>query len=161
GGSKARGVRTGRRAGRASGGGGKRSVRASRTGAFIGGLQPVGDKTRLRGQKTSAASDQSSGRHPNEPTQGIPGLEDLNPANAPPWLRPFLYILLGASIALLVGLAAPASVRRRVLRRLRPRAESTSIVPETPPLPVRTILRRFWPFARPYRGSLLLMLLIV
>jgi ABC-type multidrug transport system fused ATPase/permease subunit len=69
--------------------------------------------------------------------------------------------MLGASIAVLVALIAPPSVRRRVFRKLAPKAGAGTIVPETPPLPVKTILRRFWPFARPYRTSLLLMLLLV
>jgi ATP-binding cassette, subfamily B, bacterial len=126
----------------------------------LSALQPVSANV----QRSAAGPTSLDGRSPRsskEPSGGIPGLKELNPANAPPWLRPFLYILLGASIALLVGLLAPKSVRRRFLRKLAPRAESAGILPETPPIPVREIVRRFWPFARPYRASLLLMLLLV
>jgi ATP-binding cassette, subfamily B, bacterial len=154
----------GRTTGSASAHGKTGSSSGSASGPFnpsaLAGLQPAAAKTQHRvGNQTSA--DGHPLRTTKEPSGGIPGLEELNPANAPPWLRPFLYVLLGASIALLVGLLAPKSVRRRFLRKFAPKADSAGIVAGAPPLPVRTIVRRFWPFARPYRGSLLLMLLLV
>ena len=123
------------------------------------GLEPASTQTHSDSGQTGSGG--QFAHTAKGPSGGIPGLDELNPANAPPWLRPFLYILLGASIALLVGLLAPKGVRRRLFRKLAPKAESAGIGAETPPLPVPTIVRRFWPFARPYRGSLLLMLLLV
>src|SRR4051812_29151681 len=35
------------------------------------------------------------------------------------------------------------------------------IVPEAPPVSVREVFRRFWPFARPYRGKLLITLALI
>jgi ATP-binding cassette subfamily B protein len=99
--------------------------------------------------------------HPNDQGGGIPGLNSLNPNRAPAWLRPFLYLLLGASIALLAGLAAPPSVRRKLLHTLAPHAEGATIIDASPPVGVVTIFRRFWPFARPYRRWLAVMLLLV
>jgi ABC-type multidrug transport system fused ATPase/permease subunit len=92
---------------------------------------------------------------------GIPGLNELNPRNAPAWLRPFLYVLLGASVALFAAGVAPSATRRRLLQKLAPRAEGATIVAPTPALSMRTIFRRFWPYTRPYRRWLLVMLLLV
>jgi subfamily B ATP-binding cassette protein MsbA len=49
-------------------------------------------------------------------------------------------------------------VRRFVLSGTQ---EDPSLVAEAPPVPVREIFRRFWPYARPYRRWLLLTLLFV
>src|SRR4051812_10697407 len=35
------------------------------------------------------------------------------------------------------------------------------IIPEAPPVPIREVFRRFWPFARPYRRKLLLTLAMI
>ena len=35
------------------------------------------------------------------------------------------------------------------------------IIPEAPPVPVREVFSRFWPFARPYRNKLLLTLAMI
>ncbi|NHC46667.1 ABC transporter ATP-binding protein [Motilibacter aurantiacus] len=41
-------------------------------------------------------------------------------------------------------------------RRLLPLGEGLGLVPETPPVPLRQVVRRFWPDVRPYRLQLLL-----
>src|SRR5215510_9762090 len=48
--------------------------------------------------------------------------------------------------------------RGRISRLLRPPLERGGLVPAAPPVPVRQIVRRFWPDARPYRKWLLVSL---
>ena len=43
---------------------------------------------------------------------------------------------------------------RRLARLLLPRGEGGGLVEATPTVPVRRLLRRFWPFARPYRRQI-------
>ncbi|CAN5320464.1 N/A [soil metagenome] len=51
---------------------------------------------------------------------------------------------------------------RALLRRLvTPAVEGLGLVPAAPPVPVREIFRRFWPYARPFRGWLLLGLVVI
>ena len=76
-------------------------------------------------------------------------------------MRPFLYALLGSAIALLAAVAVPPGVRRRFLAKFVPVPEGATIVASSPPVGVRTIFRWFWPFARPYRGWLLVMLALL
>jgi ATP-binding cassette, subfamily B, bacterial len=52
-------------------------------------------------------------------------------------------------------------VRRRIRLRFAPAAEREAIIAASPPLKVRTIFRWFWPFARPYRRWLLVMLALI
>jgi len=92
---------------------------------------------------------------------GLPGLNDVNPARAPHWLRPILYAILGLLIAAFAGMLAPSTIRRRVFAALVPRAGSSAAVAAAPALGIRTIFRRFWPYARPYRLRIALMLLLV
>jgi len=110
--------------------------------------------------RAKATSAQTTTRPPHDPG-GIPGLNLLNPRNAPAWLRPFLYALLGAVIAFFAAVAAPPSVRRKLLGKFVPVAERDTIVAASPSLGIRTIFRWFWPFARPYRGWLLVMLMLI
>ncbi len=109
--------------------------------------------------RPNATSARATSPSPHDP--GIPGLSELNPRNAPAWLRPFLYALLGAVIALFAAVAAPPSVRRKILRKFAPAAERDTIVAASPSLSIRTIFRWFWPFARPYRGWLVVMLALI
>jgi len=46
------------------------------------------------------------------------------------------------------------SLRTRLDRLVTPAADSAGLVAEAPTVSVRTLFRRFWPFARPYRGRL-------
>jgi ATP-binding cassette subfamily B protein len=48
----------------------------------------------------------------------------------------------------------PASPPGRLARLLLPRGEGGGLVEATPTVPVRQLLRRFWPFARPYRRQI-------
>jgi ATP-binding cassette, subfamily B, bacterial len=91
----------------------------------------------------------------------LPVVDRLNPNRAPAWLRPILYVLFGLMIAFVVFFAALRSLRRRTLQALTPGAAEATVVPLTPVVGVRAIFRRFWPYIRPYRGRLLLMLLLV
>lgn len=109
------------------------------------------------GPPTPEARPRPAARHGG----GIPILRTLNPNRAPAWLRPFIYILLGASVALLAGALVPAGARRRLRRLLAPAADGATIVPASPSVGMRTIFARFWPYTRPYRGWLLTMLLLV
>jgi ATP-binding cassette, subfamily B, bacterial len=53
------------------------------------------------------------------------------------------------------------NLRDRVRRTFVPTAESSALVGEAPALPVREILRRFWPYARPYRKWIAVSLVFV
>ena len=56
----------------------------------------------------------------------------------------------------------PASAPgRRLHRLLLPRGEGGGLVEATPTVPIRRLLRRFWPFARPYRRQIAAGLLFV
>src|SRR3954452_14236229 len=51
---------------------------------------------------------------------------------------------------------------RALVRRLLAVADgSGGIIEQPPPVPLRSILRRFWPFARPYRGWIALLLVLI
>jgi ATP-binding cassette subfamily B protein len=52
-------------------------------------------------------------------------------------------------------------VRRRIRALLEPLFEGDSLVAESPPVPIREIFRRFWPYARPYRRWLLVSLVLI
>ena len=92
---------------------------------------------------------------------GIPGIEALNPLNAPAWLRPLLYVLLGLTVALIVAVSAPSKIRRRIVARLAPVAEREAILAAAPAVPLRTVFRRFWPYTKSHRRWLLVTLLLV
>jgi ABC-type multidrug transport system fused ATPase/permease subunit len=50
---------------------------------------------------------------------------------------------------------APGPIFKRVLQRIvRAPLDVASIIPAAPPVPISTIVRRFWPYLRPYRGWL-------
>ncbi len=53
------------------------------------------------------------------------------------------------------------SLRARIHRLLVPDAADGDLVAAAPPVPVREIARRFWPDARPYRGRILIGLLLL
>jgi ATP-binding cassette, subfamily B, bacterial len=109
---------------------------------------------------TGAAEDTGHVARPDA-TPGIPGIEALNPLNAPAWLRPILYLLLGATIAVLAAVIAPARVRRRLLQRIAPSAEREAALAATPAVPIREIFRRFWPYTKSHRRWLLVTLALV
>jgi ATP-binding cassette, subfamily B, bacterial len=50
---------------------------------------------------------------------------------------------------------AQVVARRRLLRLVSPFAGEAGLVDPAPPVPVRRIFRRFWPYVRPYRAWLL------
>ncbi len=50
------------------------------------------------------------------------------------------------------------TLRRRLIRLLAPVAPGEGLVAPSPVVPVREIFRRFWPYARPYRRWLLVLL---
>jgi ABC-type multidrug transport system fused ATPase/permease subunit len=52
-------------------------------------------------------------------------------------------------------------MRGRLRALLKPVFEDDALVAEAPPVPVREIFRRFWPYARPYRRWLLLSLVLI
>jgi ABC-type multidrug transport system fused ATPase/permease subunit len=52
-------------------------------------------------------------------------------------------------------------MRGRIRALLEPIFEDDALVAESPPVPVREIFRRFWPYARPYRRWLLVSLLLI
>ena len=81
--------------------------------------------------------------------------------NAPAWLRPLLYLLLGLVIALIAAVTAPSKFRRRLTAYFAPAAEREAILAETPPVPVRAVFRRFWPYTRSHRRWLVVTLLLV
>jgi ABC-type multidrug transport system fused ATPase/permease subunit len=49
----------------------------------------------------------------------------------------------------------------RLLRALDPLGERLAIVPVAPPVPMPELFSRFWPYARPHRRRLLVVLLLV
>ena len=53
------------------------------------------------------------------------------------------------------------NIRQRIRRLLVPAPEGSGVVPAAPPVPVREIFKRFWPYARPYRAWLLLTLAFI
>jgi ABC-type multidrug transport system fused ATPase/permease subunit len=53
------------------------------------------------------------------------------------------------------------NLRERVRRTFAPTAESSALVGEAPALPLTTILKRFWPYARPYRKWIAISLVFV
>jgi ATP-binding cassette subfamily B protein len=52
-------------------------------------------------------------------------------------------------------------MRGRIRALLEPIFEDDALVAESPPVPVREIFRRFWPYARPYRRWLLVSLVLI
>jgi len=50
---------------------------------------------------------------------------------------------------------------RRAWARFAPAFDGEGLVRQAPPVPVRTIVRRFWPYARPYRPWLAVTLLLI
>jgi ABC-type multidrug transport system fused ATPase/permease subunit len=52
-------------------------------------------------------------------------------------------------------------MRERIRGLLKPEFEDDSLVAETPPVHVREIFRRFWPYAKPYRRWLLVSLVLI
>ena len=92
---------------------------------------------------------------------GIPGIQALNPLNAPAWLRPILYLLIGFTIAALVAALAPSRARRRLLARFVPIAERDAILASTPPVPLRRLFRRFWPYTKSHRKWLILAIALI
>jgi ABC-type multidrug transport system fused ATPase/permease subunit len=56
------------------------------------------------------------------------------------------------------------TLRHHLDRLLSPVADGARVVPEAPAVPARVLFRRFWPYARPYRGRIaagLLLLVLV
>jgi hypothetical protein len=49
----------------------------------------------------------------------------------------------------------------RLLRALDPLGERLAIVPSAPPVPMSDLFSRFWPYARPHRRRLMVVLLLV
>jgi ATP-binding cassette, subfamily B, bacterial len=54
-----------------------------------------------------------------------------------------------------------SGLRARIRRLLIPTPEGYGVVPAAPPVPVREIFKRFWPYARPYRWWLALTLVFI
>jgi ABC-type multidrug transport system fused ATPase/permease subunit len=52
-------------------------------------------------------------------------------------------------------------MRERIRALLKPEFEDDALVAETPPVHVREIFRRFWPYAKPYRRWLLVSLVLI
>src|SRR5215208_7941595 len=50
---------------------------------------------------------------------------------------------------------------RRAWARFAPAFDADGLVRQAPPVPVRTIVRRFWPYARPYRPWLAVTLVLI
>ena len=50
---------------------------------------------------------------------------------------------------------------RRAWARFAPAFDAEGLVKQAPPVPVRTIARRFWPYARPYRPWLAVTVLLI
>jgi ABC-type multidrug transport system fused ATPase/permease subunit len=55
----------------------------------------------------------------------------------------------------------PAPPPGRLARLLAPRGEGGGLVEATPVVPIRRLLRRFWPYARPYKRQIAVGLLLV
>jgi ABC-type multidrug transport system fused ATPase/permease subunit len=53
------------------------------------------------------------------------------------------------------------AVRRRIRELLAPAQSGDDVVAPAPPVPIRDIFRRFWPYARPYRKWLAVVLLLI
>ena len=54
-----------------------------------------------------------------------------------------------------------STLRARLSALLAPTPDSGRLVAEAPPVPLRVLFRRFWPFARPYRRLFVLGLLLL
>lgn len=49
----------------------------------------------------------------------------------------------------------------RIRALFSPHPEGRALIPASPPVPVREIFRRFWPYARPYKRWLVVSLLLI
>ena len=58
----------------------------------------------------------------------------------------------------MTGTPSPRGLRARLRRLLVLDEDPAALVAAAPPVPVRAIVRRFWPYARPYRLTLLVVL---